>query len=80
MREQAGLIQIEVRRMLEDVVRLGKRVDNLETHFGQATKDIREIQTSTGKIVGRAGKIEDIELGEDATDAVEAPGPRLTSV
>ncbi|MHA1598313.1 MAG: DNA recombination protein RmuC, partial [Alphaproteobacteria bacterium] len=39
MREQAGLIQAEVLKMLEDVGRMDDRVGNLESHFGQAVKD-----------------------------------------
>ena len=36
MREQTALIQAEIIKLIEDVVRLDKRVDNLGRHFGQA--------------------------------------------
>lgn len=64
MREQAGLIQVEVGKLLEDVRRLGERVDKLQTHFGQAEKDVRDIRTSADKVIGRAERIKEVELGE----------------
>lgn len=66
MREQAGVIQTEVLKLFEDVLRLDKRVTNLQTHFGQAQKDIGEIQTSSAKITSRAQRIEDIQLHDDS--------------
>ena len=79
MTEQAGIIQIEVAKMLEDVVRLDKRVDSLDRHFGQARKDIEEIRTSTLKINRRGERICELEL--DETDADPAPlPPQLRSI
>ena len=72
MREQAGLIQHELTRMLDDVRRLGDRVDKLDKHFGQATKDIRDIQISTDKIAGKAEKITELEMDDESGDAVVA--------
>jgi DNA recombination protein RmuC len=72
MREQAGVIQTEVLKLLDDVGRLDKRVISLQTHFTQAQKDIGDIQTSTGKISRRAERIEDIQLNTD-TPAAELP-------
>ena len=68
MREQANLIQKEVGVLLSDVKRLGERVINLQRHFNQAEGDIKDIATSTEKIVKRAGAIEAVELssGEPA--------------
>ena len=73
MREQAGVIQKEVGMLFEDVVRLDKRVDNLARHFGQAEKDVTDIQTSTGKIAKRVAKIEEVQLEEplDTADEIE---------
>ncbi|MEN3975120.1 DNA recombination protein RmuC [Emcibacter sp. SYSU 3D8] len=62
MREQAGLIQKEVAVLMEDIRRLDKRVDNLQTHFNQASRDIDEIVISSKKVTSRAGKIEELEL------------------
>ncbi len=71
MKEAAGVIQIEVMKMLEDVDRLDKRVGHLEAHFSLAEKDIREIRTSTGKIIRRGDQIQDIQLGEGDVPAIE---------
>jgi DNA recombination protein RmuC len=66
MHEQAGLIQTEVLKLLEDVGRIGSRVGKLESHFNLAVKDIREIQTSTDKVTKRGIRIEEMQLGEDS--------------
>lgn len=68
MREQANLIQKEVGVLLQDVKRLGERVLNLQRHFNQTEGDIKDIATSTEKIVNRAGRIEAVELS-----AMEVP-------
>lgn len=81
MREQAGLIQSEVLKLLDDVGRMDKRVENLETHFNQANKDIREIRISSEKITKRGNRIEEMQLGADAPaedlPATEPDQPRL---
>ena len=66
MREQAHLIQKEVRELLADIVRLDDRVNKLQTHFTQANADIGNILTSTAKISKRGDRI-------DAMDFEEAP-------
>lgn len=73
MREQAGVIQQEVLKLLKDVERLQKRTENLRTHFASAEKDIREIEISTDKIVSRAEKIEQVQLTGDGTTMDELP-------
>jgi DNA recombination protein RmuC len=62
MREQADLIKKEVGTLLNDVRLLGDRVSKLQSHFNQADADIKNILISTGKITGRAEKIEKVEL------------------
>jgi len=74
MREQAGVIQNEVLTLLKDVERLDDRVGKLKTHFGQAERDIRDIQISTDKITKRAQRIEEVQLGEAETPDL-VPGP-----
>ncbi|MFP6745712.1 MAG: DNA recombination protein RmuC [Alphaproteobacteria bacterium] len=76
MREQAGVIQRELLTLLKDVERLDDRVEKLQIHFEQATKDISQIRISTAKVTGRAERIDDIQL-EDATPAEDLNGPRL---
>lgn len=62
MREQAHLIQTEVLRLMEDLGRLDDRVRKLQTHFGQANKDIDDILVSTNKLSKRGSKIEALEF------------------
>lgn len=64
MREQTALIQKEIGMLSEDVLRLGKRVDNLDKHFALASRDIHEIKTSTGKITSRGRRIQDYDVDE----------------
>ena len=66
MREQAGEIQKTVGLLLEDVERLGERVQNLKRHFSQTEKDLRDIDTSAERITKRGQRILDVDLGEDA--------------
>ena len=73
MRKQAGVIQKYVGLLLQDVGRLGGRVENLEKHFQLAEKDIREIRTSADAITKRGDKIHEVELSE--ADAQEALAP-----
>lgn len=74
MHEQAGLIQAEVLKLLEDVGRMDQRVGNLESHFNLAVKDIREIRISSDKVSKRGVRIEDMQLGEETDEeAIETP-------
>ena len=81
MREQAGVIQSEVIKLLEDVARMDKRVDNLQTHFGQASRDINAIRTSSGKVTKRGEKIDALQFEDDSpVEELEAPRPHLKEV
>ena len=72
MREQAGVIQEEVGRMLKDVVRLDDRVAKLQRHFDQASEDVRQIRISTEKVTKRAEQIEELEFEQP-----DEPAPAL---
>ena len=78
MREQAHLIQGEVIRLMEDVNRLDDRVRKLQAHFGQASKDIDLIITSTEKVTKRGARIEALEFGESSHDRGDEAGPQKT--
>jgi len=85
MREQAGVIQTEVQRMLEDVGRLDKRVGNLQRHFGQAEEDLREIRISVDKVTKRGERIDELQFDDEGPEQdLEPPRepqqPRLKSV
>jgi DNA recombination protein RmuC len=73
MREQAGLIKVEVSRLLDDVARLKERVGDLQKHFGAAAADLERLGVSADKITRRAGRIESLELQEEAV----TPRPKL---
>ena len=76
MREQAGLIKVEVTRLLEDVGRLQDRVADLQKHFGLAAGDLEKLGVSADKITRRAGRIESLEL-DQPEGAVEIVRPKL---
>ncbi|MBS3648635.1 DNA recombination protein RmuC [Pseudaminobacter sp. 19-2017] len=77
MREQAHLIQTEVVRLMEDLGRLDDRVRKLQTHFGQASKDIDDILVSASKVAKRGQKIEALEFKEPGPDEqIEVQRPR----
>lgn len=81
MREQAGVIQSEVFKLLEDVARMDKRVDNLQTHFNQASRDIEAIRTSSGKVTKRGEKIDALQFEDDSpVEDLESPRPQLKEV
>src|SRR6185312_12365338 len=69
MQEAVDTIRSEVTLMMKDVGLLGERVRKLQTHFGQANKDIDDILTSSGKIEKRASKIEALDFDGDAESA-----------
>ncbi|MDP6691145.1 MAG: DNA recombination protein RmuC [Alphaproteobacteria bacterium] len=69
MREQAGVIQAEVLKLLDDVQRLDERTENLQRHFAQAEKDLGQIATSTKKITRRAEQIESVQLADPEAEA-----------
>lgn len=64
MREQAHLLQAEVGRLLDDVRRIGERVEKLKSHFGQAAADLDQIAVSAEKISRRGLRLEQMELAE----------------
>jgi DNA recombination protein RmuC len=74
MREQASLIQKEVGLLLNDVRLLSDRVGKLQAHLGQAEGDIKGILISAGKVVGRAERIEHVDLQSSDSAPLLAPG------
>src|SRR5262245_55414916 len=77
MREQAGVIKIEVTRLLEDVGRLKERVLDLQRHFGQASGDLEKLGLSADKITKRGLRIEQLDVDEPAKIAAEEAQLRL---
>jgi DNA recombination protein RmuC len=64
VREQAHEIQVEVRRLVEDVVRLRERVGKLAVHFGQAQEDLATITISADKIAKRGDRIDNMDFAQ----------------
>ncbi|MCP4329904.1 MAG: DNA recombination protein RmuC [Alphaproteobacteria bacterium] len=73
MREQAGLIQAEVQKMMEDVVRLDERVGKLQRHFDQAGEDMRQVRISSEKVTVRGERIMRLEAEEPDAALPEPP-------
>ena len=76
MREQAGLIKVEVTKLLDDVGRLKERVGDLQKHFGLASGDLEKLGVSADKITRRGARIESLEL-EQPEGGVEIVRPKL---
>ena len=76
MREQAGLIKVEVTRLLEDVGRLKERVGDLQKHFGLAAGDLEKLGVSAEKVTRRGARIESLEL-QEPEGGVEVVRPKL---
>ncbi len=74
MREEAQVIQTEVRKLLDDVTRLRDRVGKLDQHFRQAQEDVGAITTSADKITRRGERIEAMEF-DDAPAVAVVPLP-----
>ena len=81
MREQAGVIKVEVANMMQDVHRLRDRVLNLQKHFGQVGQDIDQILISSDKLSKRGLKIEQLEFEAETIDTEEpaVPTPKLAA-
>ncbi|MBO0716194.1 MAG: DNA recombination protein RmuC, partial [Rhizobiales bacterium] len=77
MREAADQIRDEVARLVKDVGLLGERVRKLQTHFSQATEDIRLAIVSVDKIEAHGARIREVELEREADNVVAAPTLKL---
>ena len=71
MREQAHLIQGEVMKFTEDLMRLDERVRKLQSHFATTTRDVDNILITTDKLTRRGAKIEALEFGAAQVEADE---------
>ncbi len=82
MREAADQVRTEVLHMADDLARLRDRVVKLQSHFGQANEDVRQILISADKIDRRASRIEELDFTPAESDTPKAatelfPAPRL---
>lgn len=74
MREQAGAIRTTLRQLHRDVELVVERVDKLNTHFGQARKDLDDINTAAERAGKRAARLDNFDFEELAPDA---PAPLI---
>ncbi len=65
MRKHAGTIQREVGILIQDVQRLDGRLQGVFGRVDQMQREIPQVQASMNKIIGRAQKIEAVQLGDD---------------
>jgi DNA recombination protein RmuC len=74
MRDAADQIRTEVLSLGDDLARLRERVLKLQTHFGQASEDVRQILVSADKIERRAARIEELDFAApEATAPMASP-------
>ncbi|MBO6603752.1 MAG: DNA recombination protein RmuC, partial [Roseicyclus sp.] len=71
MREQAGAIRKQLAMMHRDVELVVERVAKLNTHFGQARKDIDDITIAAERAGKRATKLDNFDFEELAPGAEE---------
>ena len=68
MREQAGAIRKQLGLLHHDVELVFERVNKLNTHFGQARKDIDDISIAAERAGKRAIKLDNFDFEEIAPD------------
>jgi DNA recombination protein RmuC len=73
VREEAHVIQAEVRRLVEEVERLQTRVAKLDGHFKLAQEDVDQIITSAGKIARRGTRIDRMDFSTPLAEIAAEP-------
>ena len=64
MREQAGAIRTTLKSLHRDVELVVERVEKLNTHFGQARKDLDGISTAAERAGKRAARLDNFDFEE----------------
>ena len=77
MREQAGAIRKTLGLLHRDVELVVERVNKLNTHFGQARKDLDDINTAAERAGKRAGHLNNFDFEELTPDE---NGPRVVPI
>jgi DNA recombination protein RmuC len=72
VREEAHLIQAEVRCLIEEVSRLCEPV-KLAAHFKIAQEDVDQVLTSAGKAERRARRIDRLDFGPEPSEMAALP-------
>lgn len=80
MREQTGAIRRELAALFKDVERLSTRVESLDRHFSQASKDVEEIKISAHKVGTRARRIDAFDFEEITTEPTDITSIESTKI
>ena len=73
-RRQVHVIRAHLRDLADDFGRFQQRMDSLARHIAQAHQDVDQVATSARRISGRFGRIERVEIAEDADGPGDATG------
>ena len=73
-RRQVHVIRAHLRDLADDFGRFQQRMDSLARHIAQAHQDVDQVATSARRISGRFGRIERVEIAEDADGPGSATG------
>lgn len=73
MREQAGLIQTEVKKLMRNVELLDERIAKVRKNFDTAHKEIEKVQTSSDRIKSDVNRVEKIQLDDVDPEALNEP-------
>ncbi len=71
LREQASVIQGELRAVGEDMARLDARAVRLQQHFENAVEDLRHVRAIGEKIAARVTRIDVLQFREEAEPDLE---------
>jgi len=79
MREQAHVIQDEVRLLMEDIAQLRQKAAKLSQHFRLAGEDLDQLQASSEKISRRSARIEQMDFSDEREAIPQTAGaPSVT--
>lgn len=76
MREQAGNIRKQLAMLHRDVELVVERVGKLNTHFGQARRDLEDITTAAERAGKRATRLDTFEFDGDTGDPLSLHRPK----
>ena len=76
MREQAGNIRKQLAMLHRDVELVVERVGKLNTHFGQARRDLEDITTAAERAGKRATRLDTFEFDDDTGDPLSLHRPK----
>jgi DNA recombination protein RmuC len=75
LREQAAVIQGELRALGCDVARLDAGAGRLQRHLERAAEDLRQVRAMGERIAARAARIDVLQLGEGADEPAPPSEP-----